>query len=203
MVKYGVSLASSTLVLCFNLVFEDPLRYMGVRMHLLTHPPWPLLHWYFDGWYKVFIFYKTDHAKYSATLRWRHNGRDGVSNHQPHQCLLNRLFRRRSKKTSKLRVTGPCTGNSPVNSPHKWPVMQKMFPFHDVIMYSHVMNWGYHRTTRSTTDDYFEPGLRELIMVLLCFALLLLRFQVLLTHVIKFIHLHKDNAWPNACEIYW
>ena len=31
-------------------------------------------------------------------LRWRHNGRDIVSNHQPHDCLLNRLFRRRSKK---------------------------------------------------------------------------------------------------------
>ena len=30
------------------------------------------------------------------TLRWRHNGRDSVSNHQPHDCLLNRLFRRRS-----------------------------------------------------------------------------------------------------------
>ena len=26
----------------------------------------------------------------------------------PHHCLLNRLFRRRSKKTSKLRVTGLC-----------------------------------------------------------------------------------------------
>ena len=47
-------------------------------------------------------------------LQWRHNDRDGVSNHQPHDCLLNRLFRRRSKKTSKLRVTGLCVGNSPV-----------------------------------------------------------------------------------------
>ena len=44
---------------------------------------------------------------------WRHNGRDSVSNHQPHDCLLNRLFRRKSKKTSKLRVTGLCAGNSP------------------------------------------------------------------------------------------
>ena len=43
------------------------------------------------------------------TLLWRHNGRDSVSNHQPHDCLLNRLFRRRSKQTSKLRVTGLCT----------------------------------------------------------------------------------------------
>ena len=42
-----------------------------------------------------------------------HNGRDSVSNHQPHDCFPNRLFRRRSKKTSKLHVTGLCTRNSP------------------------------------------------------------------------------------------
>ena len=70
------------------------------------------------------------------TLHWRHNDHDSVSNHQPHCCLLNRLFRRRSKKTSKFRVTGLCVGNSPgpVNSPHKGPVTRKMFPFDDVIM---------------------------------------------------------------------
>ena len=73
-------------------------------------------------------------------LRWRHNDHAGVSNHQPHGCLLNRLFRRRSKKASKLRVTGLCAGNSPgpVNSPHKGPVTRKMFPFDDVIM------WPWH-----------------------------------------------------------
>ena len=70
------------------------------------------------------------------TLRWRHNDHDSVSNHQPHSCLLNRLFRRRSKETSKLSVTGLCAANSPgpVNSPHKGPVARKMFPFDDVIM---------------------------------------------------------------------
>ena len=69
-------------------------------------------------------------------LQWRHNDHDSVSNHQPHGYLLNRLFRRRSKITSKLRVTGLCVGNSPgpVNSPHKGPVTRKMFPFDDVIM---------------------------------------------------------------------
>ena len=74
----------------------------------------------------------------SALPLWlRHNDHESVSNHQPHECLLNRLFRRRSKKTSKLRVTGLCVGNSPgpVNSPHKGPVTRKMFPFDDVIMY--------------------------------------------------------------------
>ena len=50
----------------------------------------------------------------SLTLQWRHNERDGVSNHQPHDCLLNRLFRRRSQKTSKFRVTCLCAGSSPV-----------------------------------------------------------------------------------------
>ena len=48
------------------------------------------------------------------SLQWRHNDHDSVSNHQPHDCLLNRLFRGRSKKTPKLRVTGRCAGNSPV-----------------------------------------------------------------------------------------
>ena len=47
-------------------------------------------------------------------LQWRHNGRDCVSNHQSHHYLLNRLFRSRSNKTSKLRVTGLSEGNSSV-----------------------------------------------------------------------------------------
>ena len=42
------------------------------------------------------------------TLRCRQNGRDSVSNHQPHDCLITQI-----KKTSKLRVTGLCGGNSP------------------------------------------------------------------------------------------
>ena len=50
---------------------------------------------------------------HSTTIQWRHNGLDGVSNHQPHHCLLSSLFGRRSKKTSKLCVTGLCAGNSP------------------------------------------------------------------------------------------
>ena len=49
----------------------------------------------------------------TLTLQWRHNGHYSVSNHQPRDCLLNRLFRRSSKKTSKLSVTGLCAGNSP------------------------------------------------------------------------------------------
>ena len=67
---------------------------------------------------------------YHISLEWHHNERDGVSNHQHLDCLLNRLFRHRSKKTSKLHVTGLCEGNSPVNVTVTW----KMFPFDDIIM---------------------------------------------------------------------
>ena len=48
------------------------------------------------------------------SLQWRHNERDDVSNHQRLHCLLNCRSKRRSKNTSKLRVTGLCAGNSPV-----------------------------------------------------------------------------------------
>ena len=87
---------------------------------------------------------------YFSSLLWRHNGRDGASNHELHHCLLNRLS---FKKTSKLRVTGLCGGvhRWPVNSPHKWPVTWKMFPFDYVIMlwqvnmfvtYQELMSWS-------------------------------------------------------------
>ena len=47
------------------------------------------------------------------------------------------------QKMSKLRITGLCAGNSPVNAPHKGPVTRKMFPFDDVIMdpYYHVSKY--------------------------------------------------------------
>ena len=73
-------------------------------------------------------------------LQWRHNEPDCVSNHQPHDCLLNRLFRHRSKKhqssASLAFVRGIHRGT--VNFPHKGSVTRKMFPFDDVIMEYHV-----------------------------------------------------------------
>ena len=53
--------------------------------------------------------------KQCYSLLWRHNGHGGVSI-QPLDSLLNRLFTRKSKKISQLRVTGPCEGNSQMAS---------------------------------------------------------------------------------------
>ena len=44
------------------------------------------------------------------SLQRRHYGRESVSNHQPLECLLSRLIKRKSKKTSKLRVTDLSAG---------------------------------------------------------------------------------------------
>ena len=83
----------------------------------------------------VLFFYgiHPTHFTKPTTLQLRHNEHDGVSNHQPHDCLPNRLFRRRSKETSKLRVislNSPGTGEFPAQR----PVTRKMFPFDDDIM---------------------------------------------------------------------
>ena len=91
---------------------------------LLTERTWPILL-----------------ASYTGDgLRWRHNEHDGVSNHQSHHCLLNRLFRRRSKETSKLRVTGLCAGNSPVTGE---------FPAQSASNEENVSIWWRHHGTHT------------------------------------------------------
>ena len=88
-----------------------------------------------------------------SILQWRHNDSDGVSNHQPPDCLLNRLFRHRSKKTSKLRVTGLCAGNSPVTG--------KLFPIDDVIL-----KCGSRTRPKGYCNICYPPG----VHLILCFA---------------------------------
>ena len=88
----------------------------------------------------------------AEALHWRHNERDGVSDHLLHDCLLTCLFRHKSKKTSKLRVTGVCEGNSPgpVNSPHKRAVTRKTFPFDDIMGYgSNDLAYDYNKNSRA------------------------------------------------------
>ena len=56
----------------------------------------------------------TVHGVSGLPLQWRHNESDGDSNHRRLNYLLKCLFRHRSKEIPKLRVTGPCEGNSAV-----------------------------------------------------------------------------------------
>ena len=69
-------------------------------------------------------------------LLWRHNGRDGLSNYQPDDCILNLHPGADQRKHQSSASVAFLQGipRCPVNSPHKWPLTLKMFPFDDVIM---------------------------------------------------------------------
>ena len=106
---------------------------------------WELLHFQyritivsFKLWARYFVW----NFKGSLSLRWRHNGDDSVSNHQPHDCLLNRYTgadqSKHQSSASLAFVWGIHLGL--VNSPHKWPVTRKMFSFDDVIMWNPTQN---------------------------------------------------------------
>ena len=121
---------------CYKIVFQhNPNQHRKRKCEMIY--PWHKILLTYHGQQKIvqtnFTIYSCLHC---GTLQWHHNVCDNVSNHQPHHCLLNRLFRRRSKKTSKLRVTGLCAGTSPMTD--KFPAQMtsnaEMFPFHDVIM---------------------------------------------------------------------
>ena len=78
----------------------------------------------------------SNRRKTTKPLQWRRNGHNGVSYHQSHHCLLNRLFRRRLRKTPRLHVTGLGVRNSPVTGEFsaQWSVTWKRFLFDNVII---------------------------------------------------------------------
>ena len=103
----------------------------------------------------------TTRHNFIISLEWRHNGRDGVSNHQPHECLLNRLFRRRSKKTPKLRVTGLCEGNSPVTG--EFPAQMASNAENASIWWRHhvMMMESWHGNSSRFTGPLWRESTRE------------------------------------------
>ena len=82
-------------------------------------------HWYFSAqpqlpsWSMYIAIHPRNYPHFlllycCLSLQWRYNERDGISNHQPHNCLFNRFFRRRAKKISRHCITVLWAGNSPV-----------------------------------------------------------------------------------------
>ena len=96
-------------------------------------------------------------------ITWRHNGRDGVSNHRPRDCLLNRLFEHRLKKKNQSSASLALRGihRLPVNSTPKWPVTWKMFSFDDVIMCIQDHPWVH--SARSWVALLVRPCVRPAI----------------------------------------
>ena len=83
---------------------------LAMELHLFC-----IKHQYQPHTARALFQYKDCLSRHIDSLQWCHNEHDGISNHQHLDCFLNHLFRRRSKKTSKL-CTGLCEGNPPVTS---------------------------------------------------------------------------------------
>ena len=98
------------------------------------------------------------HVFSAMSLLWHHNGRDGVSTHQPHDCLLNLHSGADRKKSSASLTFLLGIPRWPVNSPHKWPVTRNMFPFDDVIMYPWLSLISIHLCW---SNDVIQNGVRN------------------------------------------
>ena len=85
------------------------------------------------------------------TLQWRYNERDSVSNYRRFDCSLNYVFRRRSKITSKLRVTGLYEGNSPAAT-DEFPSQRASNAENVFIRWRHHGILPWHHNKRSSTS---------------------------------------------------
>ena len=113
--------------------------------------------WALHNWQDVLVYEVKSYLENGFALQWRHNKHGGVSNHQPHECLLNRLFIRRSRKTSKLRVTGLCEGNSPVNGE---------FPAQRASNAENVSIWWRHHGNLERLLPGLERGISSTFIIL-------------------------------------
>ena len=126
------------------------------------------------------------------TLQWRHNEHDGISGHQRLSCLLNRLFRRRSKKTSKLCVTGLYVGNSPVTGEFHAPRASNA---------ENVSNWWHHHKCKvefhKVCNNICNDSAKTINQFLCLYVfLVLIKGSPLQNFDIWFV-LSKVNIWLN------
>ena len=105
---------------------------------------------------KLKLWKKLEQLDWVSALQWRHNERDSVSNHQPQDCLLNDLFRPRSKKTSKLCVTGLCVRNSPVTG--EFPAQRASNVENISIWWRHDGCWVIFQYRKKTSIDVQKSG---------------------------------------------
>ena len=87
--------------LSFTVSWPDPYVYASV--------------WFSENYGRNYSQY-INNVKFVTSWQWCHNECDGISDHWYLYCLLDHLFRRRSKKSSELHDTDLFEGNSLVTS---------------------------------------------------------------------------------------
>ena len=94
------------------------------------------------------------------TLQWRYNERDCVSN--CHVSIVCSAFRCRSKKTSKLRVTGLYEGNSPVTG-NNAEIVSIWWRHHEINVHYKFPNTLNVSTPYRTVESYLLKDIRKLV----------------------------------------
>ena len=84
--------------------------------------------------------------RYVDSLQWCHKEWDGISNHQPHDCLLNCLFKVHIKEN----ITGLCEGNS---------LATGEFPMQRASNTKNVSIWWHHHVILLLTWNLLIVGL--------------------------------------------
>ena len=113
--------------------------------------------WLWWWWWWGDLLRRRQGPVYIFLLQWRHNERDGVSNHQPLDSIVYSIVysgadqRKHQISASLAFVWG--IHRWPVNSPHKGPVTRKMLPFDDVIMLQ-----GLYHCSRRRRDPWGING---------------------------------------------
>ena len=75
-------------------------------------------------------------------LQWRHNERNGISNHQPLTIVYSTVYSGADQRNHQNSVSLAFVQGIPkwrMNSPHKWPETREMFSLDDVIMRDQYM----------------------------------------------------------------
>ena len=114
--------------------------------------------------------------KISRTLQWRHNERDGVSNHRRLDCLHNRFFQAQIKENIKAPRHWPLWGDFTGEFPAKGPVTRKK---------SHLMtsSWnqnkylsGHYAIKLCGTNEWCMMHQGSLLLRLQCWCTILIIF---------------------------
>ena len=124
-------------------------------------------------------------------LEWRHNRRDSASNYQPHDCLPNRSFRHRWKKSSKLLVTGLYAGNSAVNG--EFPAQRVSYPENVSI------SWRHDHDLRQKSSLPWLQNMQPMYATNICSNKWYYRYCCMLCHSLHNFS-HTQCQWKNNCE---
>ena len=140
----------------------------------------------------------------ASSLQWRQNDRDSVPNHQPQNCLLNRVFMRRSKKPSQPSITGLGI--------HRWPAQRASSAVNNSIYWRHHVIRNTHQkdiirgnryTGLAIFQSHFDSCINELHRSCITIQGLYSLSGKTSYHQISWIWICHDSWQIHSCNVIW